>query len=172
MSNSINLIQKQTETNSKEVLSEKIKKISFGVLISVGLLSIVLFLLSYRFSIGYVRSQEDKLMRKMGAYEQLGSKVFLLNSRLGDISFLISSRLKINKTSDAIIGVTPANLRLVKYDMNAKGIEIQAESQALSDINDFLNSLLALNANKVFSSVKIDSLSANASGYQLHVFLN
>lgn len=172
MSNSINLIKKQTEVNNKTDISNKIKKISFIVLICLGLLSIVLFLLSYRFSIGYVRSQEDKLIRKLGTYEQLGSKVYLLNSRLSDISLLISGRSNFNQITDSIVNVMPANLKFTKYQIDAGGIMIEANSKNLSDINDFLNSLLDLNSNKMLTSVEITSLSANALGYSIKLSLH
>lgn len=172
MSNSINLIEKKTEKNARSELIKRTKKISFFIVFSVGLLSIVSFLLSYRFSIGYVRTQEDKLIKKMTAFEQIGSKVFLLNSRLTDISFLLSSRKKINITSESIINLKPENLIFSKYQIDSGGVQIEASSPNLSDINDFLNSLLSLSKQKKISSVVINSLGANLSGYSVQILIN
>lgn len=172
MSNSINLIEKHSEKSDKEVLAGKIRRVSFIMLISVGLISIVFFLLSYRFSVGYVKGQEDKLLKKMSEFEQLGSKVFLLNTRLTDISSLLSSRSKFNQLSDAIVNVKPDGLNISKYQIDATGVSIQANSNNLSDVDSFLNALLQLTKEKKLTIVQINNLTANLSGYSIQLTLN
>lgn len=172
MSNSINLIEKQTGKDVHSELIERIKKASFILVFSVGLLSIISFLLSYRFSIGYVRTQEDKLIKKMISFEQISSKVFLLNSRLSDISFLLSSRKKYHVISEAIINAKPENLIITKYQIDSGGAQIEATSQSLPDVNDFLNSLLSLTEKKKISSILISSLGVDASGYSVQLLIN
>lgn len=172
MSNSINLIEKQTGKNDRVELAEKLKRISLILLLSVGLFSIVIFLLSYRFSIGYVRAQEDKLTKKMTSYDQLGSKMFLLNSRLTDVSFLLSSRKKYNKVSEEIIKVAPDGLKITRYQIDSGGIQVDASSANLADLNNFLNSLLSLSQNKTISSILIRSLGANSTGYSAQLLIN
>lgn len=172
MSNSINLINKETTKSNRDDLVKKIRKISFLSLFAVGLISILLFLLSYRFSIGYVRTQEDKLIRKLSSFEQIGSKVFLLNSRLADISILLSSRKNYNRFTESIINQKPENLIISNYKIDSSGVVVEASSTNLSDINDFLNNLFILNQKKIISSVVINTLGANASGYRMQLSIN
>lgn len=172
MSNGINLIEKQADKNVRSELTGRIKKFSFVLVFSVGLLSILFFLLNYRFSLGYVKSEEDKLTKKMLSFEEVSSKVFLLNSRLADISYLLSSRKKPNVTSEVIINIKPENLAISKYQIDAGGVSIDASSPNLSDINDFLNSLLSLTEKKKISSITINSLGADVSGYSVGLLIN
>lgn len=172
MSKGINLIEKQAEKNARPELAGRIKKASLVIVLSVGLLSILFFLLNYRFSIGYVKTEEDKLIKKMLSFEQVSSKIFLLNSRLADISFLLSSRKKYNVVSETIISVKPENMAISKYKLDSSGVLIEASSPNLSDINDFLNSLLSLSEKKKISSVIINSLEAAASGYSVEILIN
>ena len=70
----------------------KLKNISYILLISVAFLSLVSFLIDYRFSAGYVIKQENKLIESMSSYKKLGTQVFLLNDRLSHLNQLIVSR--------------------------------------------------------------------------------
>src|SRR3990167_2628132 len=102
MSIDINLVKIASES-SKDLRLRKIKTISFVILFIVGLSSVILFLINFRFSANYVRNQQDELTGSLSAHEEISTKIFLLNERLSDVSQILSDRKKYHEKADKVI---------------------------------------------------------------------
>ena len=172
MNADINLINKKTSYDSKSEKAKKLKNISYILLISVAFLSLVSFLIDYSFSAGYVIKQENKLIESMSSYKELGTQVFLLNDRLSHLNQLIAGRKSFNSKTKEIFKEKPESIIINKYDIGDGGAAMDLTSSSVSDINDFINQLLAKTDSKVLSSVMLDSFSADSSGYSARIMAN
>lgn len=169
MSIDINLISKRTFEDSRENRVTKLKNYSFVLLFFVGFLSLVVFLINYRFSVNYVRSQQENLIKKLSIYDNTAAKIVFLNLRLADISTITTQRNKFNKTSSSIFEGNLASINLRDYTIDESGISMEISSSSLNTLNDFLNHLLKLTKTKEFSSVSLESLSTENSEYIMKV---
>lgn len=169
MSIDINLISKRTFEDSRENRVTKLKNYSFVLLFFVGFLSLVVFLINYRFSVNYVKRQQENLIKKLSIYDNTAAKIVFLNSRLGDISTITAQRNKFNKTSSSIFEGNLTSINLKDYAIDESGISMELSSPSLNILNDFLNYLLKLTKTKELSSVSLESLSTQNSEYIMKV---
>lgn len=169
MSIDINLINKETSENSKDVRLRKIKSISFITLFVVGLLSIVLFLINFRFSANYVKRQQNELITGLSPYDETASKIFLLNQRLSDISEILSNRKKHHKKASKIIENIPTTVVITEFRIDDSGIQIEVSSSSLLQLNNFLNNILSLSESKFIESVVFDGLSYSKSEFLMKI---
>jgi hypothetical protein len=94
MSIDINLISKVTSEGTRDSRLRKIKTLSYATLIVVALLALVLFLINIRFSVNYVKNQQNKVIESLATEDKTAVKIFLLDQRLNDISSIINKRRK------------------------------------------------------------------------------
>ncbi len=167
MSIDINLISKRTLEDSKEQRVSKLKNYSFVLLFFVGFLSLVVFLINYRFSVNYVRRQQNDLIKKLSIYDDTATKIVFLNSRLLDISGVISERNKFSKTSAAILD-TNISVNIREYILDERGLSMEISSPSLGFLNDFLNHVFKLTG-KDLSSVSLESLSIEEGEYVMKI---
>ena len=168
MSIEINLINKTSE-GSKDVRLRKIKTFSFITLFIVGFLSIILFLINYRFSANYVKREQDKLIANLSEFDEIASKIFLLDQRLSDISDILSSRKKYHETADKIIEKVPDSVAITEFQIDEAGILIEVGSSSLLELNNFLNGMLTLSNSKVINGVVLDSLTSSGFEFSMKV---
>ncbi len=171
MSIDINLVSKTSES-SKEARLRKIKTFSFVTLFVVGFLSIAFFLINYRFSANYVRKEQIEIMNSLSEYENIASKIFLLNKRLSDISLILSTRKKHHERAGKIIEKIPSSTQVSEFQIDDSGIVMEVSSGSLIELNNFLNDLLSLSESKVLNGVLLDGLSTSKSEFIMKVKAN
>ena len=171
MSIEINLISKSSE-GSKDLRLRKIKTISFLTLFVVGALSLILFLIDYRFSASYVRGQQSELIADLSQYDETASRIFLLNQRLTDISELLSQRKKHHEKAEKIVEKLPTSVAISEFQIDESGVVMSVNSTSLLELNNFLNDILSLSKSKVLGVVILERLTTGASGYTMRVKTN
>ncbi|MBI2621568.1 MAG: hypothetical protein HYW63_02875 [Candidatus Levybacteria bacterium] len=168
MSIDINLINKASE-GLKENRLKKIRTISFSALFLVGFLSVVFFLIDYRFSANYAKKQQAEIISALSEYDETATKIFLLNQRLSDISQILSDRKKHHERAGKIIEKIPTSLAISEFQIDEAGISLEVSSSSLLDLNNFLNEILALSEAKVISNVVLDALSSSGSEFRMKI---
>lgn len=135
----------------------------------MGFLSLVVFLLDYRFSVGYVRKQQDDVVKKIAIYDETAVKIILLNSRLSDISKVLDGRNNYNEKMLKIIEGVKGATQIDEFEINDTEISITASSVSLSSLNDFLNNLLKMTDLKLISNIALEGLSIEGNKYIIKI---
>ena len=169
MSININLADKKNPEDSKNYKIKKLKGISFGLLFLTAFFSITIFVIDYRFSASYVRKQQADLMKELETYNEESAKIFLLNSKLSDISSILSQRKQYGKTVGEILKGDSESLDIDEFSIGPTGIYIKASSTSLLPIDEFLNYNLSLIKSKTISRVTLGGLNLEAGKYVLEL---
>lgn len=169
MSANINLISRTSLEDSKTSRQKKLKNYSFILLFLIGFASLLIFLINYRFSVNYVRKQQQDLIKKISIYDETALKVILLNSRLSEISQVLSDRPKNTGLVREIVKGQTGSLVMDEFSLDTNGITIKLSSRSLLSLNEFLNNLLKLIQSKLISSININSFSYDGTSYLMEV---
>ncbi len=172
MSIDINLVSKVTPKGSRDVQLKKIRTLSFVILFLVAFSSLTIFLISFRFSVNYVKKQQNDLIKKLSVYDETTSKILLLNSRLSDISSILGQRRKYNQIAGGIVKDISSSVNMQSFQISDAGISIEVSSSSLLELNNFLNHMISLSKSKIVSSVILDSLSSESSVYKMKLKAN
>ncbi len=165
MSIDINLVNKSSRETSRELRLRKIKTISFVALFFVALSSLIIFLINFRFSVNFVKNQQNSLIAELSVYDETASRIFLLNNRLADISLILGQRKKYNDVAGKIIENQSGSSTIEEFRIGKDGIVVGVSSNSLLELNDFVNHMLDLNKKNIIQSVVLDSLSSDTSSY-------
>lgn len=171
MSTNINLADKKNPEDSRKDKAKKLKGISFAILLTTAFLAVVIFALDYRFSASYVRKQQADLLNELTPYADKSAKIFIVNSKLTDISQILSNRKKYNETVDQIVRSNSGGAVIEDFKIDDTGIEMTVSSSSLEPIDQFLNSLLELADKKTVSSITLKSLSLEAGSYVVELII-
>lgn len=160
----INLANITNDGNSDQRLN-KLRKISYTALIIVALFSVAIFLINLRFSVNYVKNQQQKLTKELSIYGETASRLFLLNSRLTDIASILEKRKEYNKIADQIIEDMSGSITIRNFQLSETGVVIIASAPSLKDLNDFTNQMIKLSKEGVVSNVVLEALSTEQAEY-------
>ena len=155
MSIDINLVNKKTSESVKDLRLKKVKTISFAVLIAVAVSSVLLFLINLRFSVNYVKGQQNKIIEALSAYDETTSKIFILHQRVEDLSTIISERKKYHDKTELIFKNFPTGISIEEYEIDESGVILGVSSNSLLELDTFLNYLLDLTKTKKITSVPV-----------------
>ena len=169
MSVNINLISSTDNEDPRKKRLRKLKNFSFILLFLVGFMSLMVFLINYRFSVNYVRVQQADLIKKISIYDNTALKIVLLNSRLNDISTLIDDRPKYNKIAAEIAKGLGSSINVKEIKIEDSGISISVSSPSLLSLNEFLNNIFRVKESKLITSVNLESLSIESSAYVIEI---
>ena len=169
MSVNINLISSTDNEDPRKKRLRKLKNFSFILLFLVGFMSLMVFLIDYRFSVNYVRGQQADLIKKISIYDNTALKIILLNSRLNEISTLLDDRPKYNKIATEIAKGLGSSINVKEIKIADSGISISVSSPSLLSLNEFLNNILRIKEAKLIKSVNLESLSIESSAYVIEI---
>lgn len=173
MSIDINLVSKKTSDSVKDLKLKKIKTISFTILIVVAIASILLFLINLRFSVNYVKGQQNKIIESLSAYDETTSKIFIFHQRVEDLSLIISERKKYHDKTELIFNDFPDSITIDEYKIDESGVSLGVSSNSLFELDAFLNYLLDLTKSKKLTSIRMTGLSSvDDAGYSMKLTLN
>lgn len=172
MSIDINLVNKKTSESAKDLKLKKIKSISFAILIFVAVFSVLLFLINLRFSVNYVKGQQNKIIAALSAYDETTSKIFVLHQRVEDLSNIVSARKKHHEKTELIFNTLPSGISIDEYKINDGGVSLGVSSSSLLDLDTFLNYLLDLSSSKKLTTINLTELSSVSEGYSMKLILN
>ncbi len=172
MSIDINLVNKKTSESVKDLRLKKVKTISFAVLIAVAVSSVLLFLINLRFSVNYVKGQQNKIIEALSAYDETTSKIFILHQRVEDLSTIISERKKYHDKTELIFKNFPTGISIEEYEIDESGVILGVSSNSLLELDTFLNYLLDLTKTKKITSIRMTELASSDDGYSMKLVLN
>ncbi len=169
MSVNINLISSTDNEDPRKKRLRKLKNFSFILLFLVGFMSVMIFLINYRFSVNYVRGQQEDLIKKISIYDNTAIKIVLLNSRLNDISTLLDNRPKYNKIAAEIAKGLESSINVKEIKIEDGKISISVSSGSLLSLNEFLNNIFRMKESKLITSVNLERLSRESSSYVIEI---
>lgn len=172
MSIDINLVNKKTSDSLKDLRLKKVKTISFAILIAVAVSSVLLFLINLRFSVNYVKGQQNKIIEALSAYDETTSKIFILHQRVEDLSMIISERKKYHDKTELIFKNFPSGISIEEFEIDESGATLGVSSNSLLELDTFLNYLLDLTKSKKITSIRMIELSSGDDGYSMKLALN
>lgn len=170
MSVNINLVDKRTPKDSRTEKIKKIKNTSFAILAITAFLAIVIFALDYRFSASYVQKQQADLLNELSKYDETSAKIFIVNSKLTNISKLLNERKKFNTTTSRVAGAASA-ITVEEYLIDENGINLIISANSLSTLDNFLNSLLSLLGEGVLKGVRMENLTFDSTNYVVELYI-
>ena len=171
MSININLADKKNPEDAKDLRVKKLKSVSLGLLILTAFMSVTIFAIDYRFSASYVRNQQGEMMKELEKFNEPAAMIFVLNSKLDDISSILSQRKKYNNISSEILRGAPIELTIEEFVTDGNEIYIKASSNSLLAIDEFLNHNLNLIESKTLSSITLKSLTLELDSYIIEVII-
>ena len=168
-SSNINLITKDNFLESRNEKVKRIKYISYFLLVIIAFVSIVIFLVNYRFSFGSLVSEQNNLLEELSVFSESAAKIHVLNSRIDNTAKIINTRNKHNETILVVTQNLPSNVDIEEFELDEFEIAIAISSNSLEGINEYLNSLFVLAEDKGFTSVTLDELSIKGNRYYVKI---
>lgn len=167
----INLAKNKDPNDLRKEKIKKLKNLSIALLALTAFLALVIFGLDYRFSASYVKNQEANLLKVLEAYDEDTAKLFIVNTKLQDISKLLTKRNNFDEKIDKILAGSPESISIQEFTIDEKGIEMEATTNSLTDVDDFLNYLIKLSDEDELSSITLKSLKLEKDEYILELVL-
>jgi len=167
----INLLLRTDEESLKR--KKRIRILNFvaaGLLIIVGLISLVVFLLIQGANSPSIRKEQNDVLKKISQFQDRQSKLFILNNRIDSIDKILKTRKDISKTMNELLAKMPDNLSINSFEINAKSIVLTGESNSLYSIAQLINNLTDMVYKKeILKSLTLSSLTLDNSsnGYQV-----
>jgi Tfp pilus assembly protein PilN len=156
-----------SQKGPKDLALGKLRIFSFGALIIIAILSVLLFLINLRFSAAYVRGQQQQIVEELSVHKETSSRIFLLNTRLSDISTILDTRKKYDEISSQIINKVPPSVTISEFEVSGSDLTIALTSVSLLELNNYANTMTDLAKANSISSVVLDSLTTQANSYQM-----
>ena len=154
------------------VRRDKIKKfraISFGILFLTAFLSVVIFALDYRFSASYVKKQKAEFLNELAPYSDTSAKLFIVNSKLTDISQILNKRANYSEKINKIVQDGSESIVIDEFSITKDGVQMTIKSNSLTAVDNYLNYLIDLVNDEELSSVTLNKLSADDVEYSVDI---
>lgn len=164
----INLVIDDKNRSPKREKIQKFKNISFAILFFVAFSSIVLFLINLRFSVNSIKKEQQVIIQNLSAYDQVAARMFLLNSRLSDISTILGNRKNYNGLLNEITSDVPPSVLIDELSIGNEGLTVGLSSVSLLDLNDYLDKHFSFSS-KSLTSITLNSLSSSSEGYTMQI---
>jgi hypothetical protein len=171
MSVNINLVARKNPDESKKDRIRKLKGISFAILIFTAFFAILIFAIDYRFSASYLKKQQADLLSDLSNYNEESAKVFVVNSKLTQISNILSQRKKYNFTVSQIAEKSNGSVVIEEFLINETGVTMTASANSLESADQFLNSMIELSDKKVLSSITLNKLAFASNKYIIELII-
>lgn len=148
MSEEINLLanRKKSFFSSKETAS-KLRTIAIIVLFSIGLFSIILFLIKITSPISALNKEEKMAEDNFSRYGEKVIKVFLIKNRIAAVNDIFKKRLNYYAIVDTLAKQVPAGVDIKSIEFEKNKISMSVSSMSLKLLNDFLQNLLDVKIN-------------------------
>jgi hypothetical protein len=164
----INLARQEDKNLSDERLRQ-VRLASFLLLFIVGIVSVLLFLVSFRLSIAPIRQQQEVQIDQILNLNDKATKSIILNSRLSDISSILGSRKKHNEIGAKMLSDIPDSVFINEMSLEESKFVLVVSSNSLLDLNGVLNKTLDLIDSKTIGSATLEELSIQGSSYVMKI---
>jgi len=169
MSININLVDKKSPEDLRLDWLKKLRGLSFAVLFLTAISAVLIFGIDYRFSASYVKKQQSEILKEISSYGDASAKVFIVNTKLSDLSKLIEQRKKYGEVTAQLVTAGDSNISIEEFSFDESGVALTASATSLQDIDDFLNNIMELVDRKTFTNVTLKSLSFDSGRYVVEI---
>lgn len=171
MSVDINLAQVNKTEQKRAEKVKKIKAVSVAALIVIAFLAVIIFAVDYRFSASYVKNQETELLQELEARSETSAKIFIVNSKLAEITKIIDARQNYSEKSAKLMSEKSDAIEVDEFKIDEEGIEMSITSPSLTDLDNYINFLIDLSEEKEFSTVKLEKLEFKNNEYEADIIM-
>lgn len=173
MSTNINLLLHADEKSLKQKKRIKILNLAAVVsLVSVGLISLSIFILTQAINSSSVRKDQEDISRLMSQFQDRQAKLFVLNNRIENISKILKIKKDLSKITGSLLVKIPSSMSIDNFEVNDKSIIITGQSKSLSVIGEFINNFTDMVRKKeIIKSLTLNSLALDLSknAYQISI---
>lgn len=173
MSTNINLLLRTDEESLRRKKRIKIFKFAaLASLVSVGLLSLVIFIFTQAASNPSIKKEQDDLLEKMSQLQSRQVKLFVVNNRVENIDKILKTRKDLSKTMNSLLAKIPSQVLVSDFEIDGKSVTITGQSKSLLAIGELINNLTDMVRKKeIIESLTLNSLilDGNRNTYQISV---
>lgn len=170
MSNEINLLHAKKRSILSD-LNTKLKILRFGslgLLTLVVLLSMALFFLVLASPLPSLKKEENELVSRLSANQEMIARHTLLTSRIRSIQVILNKRMNIRETIQMFRDVAPEDVTLISIEVEENIIRIHASSLSLESLQSYVTSLSTyITETKVLKFIKVNSIVLADDGFIL-----
>lgn len=163
MNDGINLINsKKQQIERQEKLLKNFRRISFGSLVAVAILAVVLFLLNVFSPVSKLQGEQQTVAQNLLGSKSKIAKFLLLRDRLGNIDKVFIQNSSLDKILTTIASNIPGDVNVDSLGISKDNVALILTSPSLASINafmDFLNKQVTLKT--LFKKVTISSLTVD-----------
>jgi len=171
MNSDINLIGNIKKPRPSEHKLFLIRRVALITGISTGILALIVFFISFRYSASFTKNQQAQALAKMIPYQKTISNELLLKDRVNQIEKIEAERQASSIPIDAIISKKPSDVNAVSLLLDKDALQIKFSSDSLVSISDFIESVKKLKESDI-GKIKISSLDYTTLGYSVIFLIN
>lgn len=169
MYNEINLVTDKDSSSKERSRLKRIRTISYLLLFTVTVFSILLFIVNLRYSVNSVKQKQTSVMNNLSIYNDNIVKIIFLNLRLADLKSIVSGRTNYQDTLEKFLLTVPSNVTIQGFAMENGKLSMTITSESLLNLNEYLNQILKVADEEGMSDVRLSALTSQSSGYSMSV---
>ena len=166
----INLVSGENEqAKSEKKKLKKVRLIAFFSLIIVALFSVIVFLINITLPIQSVIQDQKVTSDSIFLLHGKLVKLYLIKDRVNNLSAILLQRKDYIAPVDKIFALLPSDLSVDGLVLDKNILTLTISGNSLSSINEFIDAVVTLGANKKLISdigiqgIKLDSSAGNYS---------
>ena len=165
MNNNINLISNQNVELEKELRRlKKFRLISLICLITVSLVSVLIFVLNLTLPLDSVKKEQATTAVSVVTFHKKLVMYTLITDRIKNISNILSQRGNYIPQIDEVLGKIPADVSVDELNVKTGAISVFVSSATLLSINKFMDDMVSFaEKGKVINDLIIQSFSLDAA---------
>lgn len=166
------LLQTNEESLKRQKRIKRLNFIAYTLLIGVGFLSLIIFLLIQIVNTSAVKREQNKIIKKISQFQDVGAKLFILNNRVDSIEKVLERRIELSKVISRLLTKIPSRLFIEDLEVDDKTVTLTAQSTSLFAIGELINNLTDMVRKKeIISSLILNTLLFDESknSYQVSI---
>lgn len=165
MNNGINIVSNKNSQIEKELRILNILRFTaVSMLITVALVSIIIFVISVQIPLSDLRQQENSTISQISKLHKKLATYYLIKDRVNNINTLMSTRKDYTKSLNPILAKISSDLTVDDLEVEADVITLTVSGNSLVSINVIINDLIASSDSKKYiNNLIINSLNLNTS---------
>lgn len=174
MNSKINLAKKKVDPQ-KLALQKRVgalRVIAFSFLLTVCLVSVILFVMIVASPLPALRSQEEELFLALNSLNTKFQRAVFVDKQLDNIDQILATRSDLPQTMEDLISSAPASVSVLAYTATNGIFEFTVSGNNLNDIETFLTGVTALSeGDKGYKNIYVSEILLNTSSgaYQVRI---
>ena len=171
----INLIKVRDDSSAKNRKLTRLKRGALILLLSVGVISVILFLINLSSPINSIKKEQNNLLTTISESNEKAVKLSIVNERVSAVTKIRSKRPDYIGVLDLATKNLSEGVRTAGLALDESSVSITVSSPSLLSLNNFLNGVIdSSRNNSKIKSVSMESLSASdiSTFYLMSVKIN